>query len=76
MTARNNTLDILIPLTAAVYVLMIIFNGLGGAGYTGTFILKNHQQSILIIYFKFHKCVMDCYYSLICCNQFGARSFN
>ena len=38
MALRLNPLNISIALTAVAYVLMVIFNGLGGAGYKGTII--------------------------------------
>jgi len=37
MALRLNPLNISIALTAVAYVLMVIFNGLGGAGYKGLF---------------------------------------
>jgi len=37
MNLRNRTLEFLIALTAIVFVVMVIFNALGGAGYIGLF---------------------------------------
>lgn len=41
MNLRNRTLEFLIALTAIVFVVMVIFNALGGAGYIGTVILNS-----------------------------------
>ena len=44
---HNKTLSALIGLTAIAFIAMVVFNGLGGAGYKGTSVrqLKNKDKS-------------------------------